>query len=64
MIYQTIFTIIFLQFSTVAFAQSTDSAFFKNMSSELMQNAKAYDNLRFICKKIGPRLSGSPQAQG
>ena len=63
MIYQTIFTIIFLQFSTVAFAQSTDSAFFKNMSSELMQNAKAYDNLRFICKKIGPRLSGSPQAK-
>jgi len=49
--------------NAVAFAQSTDSAFFKIMSSELMQNAKAYDNLRFICKKIGPRLSGSPQAQ-
>ena len=52
-----------LLLTAVTFSQSTDSAFFKNMSSELMQNAKAYDNLRFICKKIGPRLSGSPQAQ-
>src|SRR4051812_44268419 len=28
-----------------------------------MINGKAYDNLRYLCKQIGPRLSGSPQAQ-
>ncbi len=27
-----------------------------------MTNANAYENLRFICKKIGPRLSGSANA--
>ena len=49
--------------TAVAFAQSTDSAFFKNMCSEIIQNAKAYDNLRFICYKTGSRLSGSSQVQ-
>ena len=52
-----------LLLSTLTFSQSTDSAFFKSMSAEVMSNAKAYENLRFICKKIGSRLSGSPQAQ-
>lgn len=33
------------------------------MSDEIMSQGKAYDNLRFICKKIGPRLSGSTNAQ-
>ena len=28
--------------TAVAFAQSADSAFIKNMSSELMQNARAF----------------------
>jgi hypothetical protein len=55
--------ILLLSLTIVGFSQSVDSAFLKSMSSEVMNNAKAYDNLRFICKKIGPRLSGSPQAQ-
>ena len=55
-------TLLLLLFA-VTYSQSTDSIFLKSMSADVMNNAKAYDNLRFICKKIGPRLSGSPQAQ-
>ena len=28
-----------------------------------MTNGTAYENLRYLCKKVGPRLSGSPDAQ-
>ena len=34
----------------------------KRIVDEVMVNSKAYDNLRFLCKKIGPRLSGSANA--
>ncbi len=44
-------------------AQSEDSAMIKKIADEVLINGKAYENLRFLCKKIGPRLSGSPQAQ-
>ena len=52
---------IFLQFIVVA--QTTDSLTIKKISDEVLTNGEAYENLRFLCKKIGPRLSGSPQAQ-
>ena len=35
----------------------------KKIADEVLINGKAYENLRYLCKKIGPRLSGSPQAQ-
>lgn len=44
-------------------AQDSDSATIKKISDEILTNGKAYENLRYLCKKIGPRLSGSPQAQ-
>lgn len=44
-------------------AQKTDSITIKKLSDEIMTNGKAYENLRFLCKKIGPRLSGSANAQ-
>lgn len=44
-------------------AQITDSLDIKKIVDDVMTNAKAYDNLRYICKEIGPRLSGSPNAQ-
>lgn len=47
--------------STVA-AQSTDSAMFKRIADDVFTNSTAYENLRILCKKVGPRLSGSPQA--
>jgi carboxypeptidase Q len=44
-------------------AQSDDSATIRRISDEIMGNGNAYENLRYLCKKVGPRLSGSPQAQ-
>ena len=50
-------------FSFGAVAQKEDSIAIKKIADEVLINGKAYDNLRYLCKKIGPRLSGSPQAQ-
>ena len=33
----------------------------KNISDEILNNGKAYENLRYLTKQIGGRLSGSPQ---
>jgi len=44
-------------------AQNEDSLQIKKMSDDIMIRGKAYDNLRYLCKQVGPRLSGSPQAQ-
>jgi hypothetical protein len=50
-------------FSIAGFSQqSTDSAMFKNISDEIFLNGTAYSNLRFLCKKVGSRLSGSAGA--
>jgi hypothetical protein len=40
-----------------------DSLLIKKMSDEIFMHAKAYENLRFLCKKVGPRLSGSVGAE-
>jgi carboxypeptidase Q len=50
-------------FSTTTLAQTNDSIEIKKIVDEVMTNAKAYDNLHYICKKIGARLSGSANAQ-
>ena len=47
----------------VVAAQIDDSIVIKKIADEVLTNGMAYENLRFLCKKIGPRLSGSPQAQ-
>jgi carboxypeptidase Q len=49
--------------SVSASAQLDDSTVVKGLSDEIMSHGKAYENLRYICKKIGPRLSGSLNAQ-
>ncbi len=41
--------------------QTEDSVFIKRLSDEILTNGKAYDNLHDLTKKIGGRLSGSPQ---
>lgn len=42
------------------FSQSkNDSLAFRNISNEIMNNGKAYDNLKDLTKNIGHRLSGS-----
>jgi len=44
-------------------AQNSDSVTIKKISDEIMTNGGAYENLRYLCKQIGPRLSGSANAQ-
>lgn len=41
------------------YSQTTDEIFIKKISNEIFTNSKAYENLRHLTKKIGPRLSGS-----
>ncbi len=50
-------------FSTTLSAQTDDSSVIKKIVDDVLVNSSAYDNLRYICKKIGPRLSGSANAQ-
>ena len=58
-----IFSFAALFFSANLFGQTEDSVAIKKIVDDVLANAKAYDNLRYICKKIGSRLSGSANAQ-
>lgn len=40
-----------------------DSLTLRKIYDEALVNGKCYENLRFLCKNIGPRLSGSANAQ-
>jgi carboxypeptidase Q len=40
-----------------------DSTIIKKIANDVMLNSMAYENLRYLCKKIGPRLSGSTGAE-
>lgn len=44
-------------------AQIDDSITIRRIANEILINSTAYENLHFLCKQVGPRLSGSPQAQ-
>ena len=44
------------------FGQSSDSLMIKKISDEIFMNGTAYSNLKYLCKKVGPRLSGSSGA--
>jgi len=58
------FLLVLLLFPIIASAQdySTDSAFIKSISNNVLGNrTAAYNNLYYLTKKIGGRLSGSPQ---
>jgi len=43
-------------------AQTADSAAIRTIVTETLLHGKAFENLRVLCKEIGPRLSGSEQA--
>ncbi len=49
-------------FCLVAKAQN-DSLWIRKIYDEALVNGESYENLRYLCKKIGPRLSGSANAQ-
>ena len=36
-----------------------DSLVIKKISDDIFMNGQAYSNLKYLCKKVGPRLSGS-----
>lgn len=46
-----------------AFSQSEDSITIRRIANDILLNGKAYEDLRYLCKDIGPRLSGSLNAQ-
>lgn len=54
--------IAFLFLSTMLCAQP-DSALVRSLYDAALSNGRAYADLQELCKSIGPRLSGSPQAQ-
>jgi carboxypeptidase Q len=43
-------------------APKTDSLALRKIYDESLLRGQSYENLRYLCKKVGPRLSGSPQA--
>lgn len=44
-------------------AQNADSVFIKHIYDFALTKAECYNNLRFLCKNIGPRLTGSANAE-
>lgn len=56
-------TFILLFITNLISAQNTDSLMIRKMYNEALANGHAYKNLEYLCKKIGPRLSGSAGAQ-
>src|SRR6186713_2402740 len=46
---------------TNGYSQNEDSMMIKKISDEILTNGKAYDNLHYLTKQIGGRLSGSAQ---
>lgn len=45
------------------FAQNQDSIMIRKIYDEALANGHSYKNLEYLCKQIGPRLSGSVNAQ-
>lgn len=43
-------------------AQANDTLVLKNMGEYMLKSSRVYENLRFLCKDVGQRLSGSPGA--
>ena len=55
--------VILLLFVPVFMATAqTDAEMIRRIYDEVLENGKAYEQLRFLTKKIGQRLTGSPQA--
>ena len=44
-------------------AQKEDSIAIRKIANDVLINGQAYENLKYLCKKVGPRLSGSAGAQ-
>jgi len=51
-----------LLFTTIV-THAQDSLMLRKIYDEELVNGQCYQNLHYLCKNIGPRLSGSPNAQ-
>jgi carboxypeptidase Q len=58
---KTLLPALFVGFSL--FGQNPDSVTIRKIYDEALANGHAYKNLEYLCKQIGPRLSGSVNAQ-
>ena len=56
-------THLFALLSFFSFSQNTDSTFMRSIYNEALSKGRAYEDLRSLCKDIGPRLSGSSEAE-
>ncbi|HVS91955.1 MAG TPA: M20/M25/M40 family metallo-hydrolase [Mucilaginibacter sp.] len=56
-------TIILLFICIAAPAMAQDSLMLRKIYDEELVNGQCYENLHYLCKNIGQRLSGSPNAQ-
>lgn len=58
---------IFILLSSYCFSQQIehekDSSFIRSIFDEALVNGEAYENLRSLCKDVGPRLTGSASAE-
>ena len=60
---KTVFTFILLIVNGFMFGQNPDSLQIRRIYNEALSRGESYENLRVLCKKVGARLSGSPQAE-
>lgn len=44
-------------------ANAQDSLMMRKIATEILMHDNAYENLRYLCKNIGNRLSGTPEAE-
>jgi hypothetical protein len=56
-----LFTVCNILFSFALFAQNDDSILIRKIADEVLVNGTAYSNLHTLTKKVGGRLTGSPQ---
>ena len=56
-------TLLSLFVFTAFFLQAQDSLMIRKIYDEELVNGQCYGNLHYLCKNIGARLSGSPNAQ-
>jgi carboxypeptidase Q len=57
-----LFTLILSLISIFGYAQQ-DSLTIRKIYNQALVNGESYQNLKYLCKKVGPRISGSPKAQ-
>lgn len=56
-------SLLFLAFGYSSVHAQTDSLMMRKIYNQELTGGYAYDNLHYLCKNIGPRLSGSANAQ-